>query len=98
MSNRHVWSNIDPDGQRVWNVTTYTKTKYTSQTLPEWPRFQGWKDAINWALYLCFIDEKPVDDRRAQNHDPDFPCATCNRASTDCCGPWETPQEHEHDE
>lgn len=24
MSNRHVWSNIDHDGQRVWNVTTYT--------------------------------------------------------------------------
>ena len=27
----------------------------------------------------------------------DFPCATCNRWSTDCCGPWETPEEHEHD-
>lgn len=25
----------------------------------------------------------------------DFPCATCNRWSADCCGPWETPQEHD---
>ena len=30
----------------------------------------------------------------SQEHD-DFPCATCNRWSTDCCGPWETPQEHD---
>ncbi|MDK7238678.1 hypothetical protein QP456_11135 [Corynebacterium amycolatum] len=98
MSNRHVWSNIDPDGQRVWNVTTYTKDKYTPRTLPEWPRFQGWKDAVKWALHLYSIGEKPVDDRRvlAENTD-DWPCLTCNRASPDCCNPWETPQEHAHD-
>lgn len=97
MSNRHVWSNIDPDGQRVWNVTTYTKDKYTPRTLPEWPRFQGWKDAVAWALHLYSIGEKPVDDRRALADDADWPCLTCNRASMDCCNPWETPQEHEHD-
>lgn len=97
MSNRHVWSNIDPDGQRVWNVTTYTKDKYTSQTLPEWPRFQGWKDAVKWALHLYSIGEKPVDDRREWNRDADWPCLTCNRWSTDCCGPWETPEEHAND-
>lgn len=28
-------------------------------------------------------------------HDTDFPCATCNRWSTNCCGPWETPDEHD---
>lgn len=97
MSNRHVWSNTDPDGQRVWNVTTYTKDKYTAQTLPEWPRFQGWKDAVKWAPHLYSIGEKPVDDRREWNHehDTDFPCATCNRWSTNCCNSWETPQEHD---
>lgn len=30
------------------------------------------------------------------NHEhDDFPCATCNRWSQNCCGPWETPQEHD---
>lgn len=33
----------------------------------------------------------------AENTD-DWPCATCNRWSTDCCGPWETPQEHANDD
>ena len=41
--------------------------------------------------------QKPASVRHSAENTDDWPCLTCNRASMDCCGPWETPEEHEHD-
>ena len=96
MSKLHLWRAVDAFGEHYWHVAPDDKWQYSYLTRMNLPRFQDWKDAIKWALHLYSIGEKPVNDRRTQNHDPDWPCLTCNRASMDCCGPWETPQEHEH--
>ena len=97
MSKLHVWRAVGVSGEHYWYVAPGDKWQYSFLYRMGLPRFQGWKDAVAWALHLYSIGEKPVDDRRALNYDADFPCATCDRWSTDCCGPWETPQEHEHD-
>lgn len=41
--------------------------------------------------------QKPASKPHRHISDDDWPCLTCNRWSQNCCGPWETPQEHEHD-
>lgn len=97
MSKQHVWRAVDHSGKHHWHVAPDDKWQYSYLTRMNLPRFHDWKDAIKWALHLHSIGDKPVDDRRPQNHDVDWPCLTCNRWSTNCCGPWETPQEHEHD-
>ena len=95
MSKQYVWRAVDAFGEHYWHVAPYKKDHYSYLTRMNLPRFQDWKEAVKWALHLYSIGEAPADDRRAQNHDTDFPCATCNRWSTNCCNPWETPQEHD---
>lgn len=97
MSKLHVWRAKDVSGERYWYVAPGDKWQYSFLYRMGFPRFREWKDALNWALHLYSIGEKSVDDRRALADDPDWPCLTCNRWSQDCCNPWETPQEHEHD-
>lgn len=41
--------------------------------------------------------QTPASVRHSAENTDDWPCATCNRWSQDCCGPWETPEEHAND-
>lgn len=82
MSKLHVWRAVDAFGEHYWHVAPDDKWQYSYLTRMRLTRFQDWKDAIKWAQ---------------DHHDDDFPCATCNRWSQDCCGPWETPEEHAND-
>ncbi|WP_297451746.1 hypothetical protein [uncultured Corynebacterium sp.] len=57
----------------------------------------GYKKESAPVIYCSDMKQKSqaaVDAIKKAIND-DWPCLTCNRWSQNCCGPWETPEEHD---
>lgn len=83
----------------VWSLYEHARGAKTEPEKQKGPQeahtFRGVGGAVEINLTHSSSDYPTESPSKRSQENDDFPCATCNRWSQDCCNPWETPQEHD---